>query len=176
MSREVTAAQRTDCPIDAAWLRGLSVPTAYTAIRDLLPANGSVMVTALDSDRDLRNAVRLKERLSDAAVVPTPLGSGLVFAATDVSQLVSHRGYFVGFDELWVFPNAPSVPLPTNVVLTSEEPVAIDDDLARWMCAGCLVGLGDGDGLNFVTTDPRIAARLRAEDRRGDAADAGVGA
>jgi hypothetical protein len=91
----------------------------------------------------------------------TSVDGGLVLTRAGVAELMRDPNYFTGFDELWLFPSAPGAPKPASLVLTSERPIEVSDELVRWMCAGCLVGLGDGDGLNFATCDPRIAARLR---------------
>jgi hypothetical protein len=161
MKPDMTERHDSGCRVDAAWLPGHSVAAAYDAISDLLPQDAHVLLTALDSDFELRNATRLHERLRSAGIESLPLGGGLVLTRAAVAELLNDTNYFTGFDELWVFPTFPATPKPSAVVLTSERQVEASEELVRWMGAGCLVGLGDGDGLNFATCEPRIAARLR---------------
>jgi len=63
-------------------------------------------------------------------------------------------GVFFHFDEVWLCdrPPAQAPPAPASIVC----PVRLDEEalpraVAEWMHAsGCLAGLGDGDGLNYV--------------------------
>ena len=78
-------------------------------------------------------------------------------------------GLFRGIDEIYLcaewndefeaFPGRITTDLSD---FSEATPLGLED----WMLdAGCLLALGDGDGLNFATLDPEIAERLRARFR-----------
>jgi hypothetical protein len=75
-------------------------------------------------------------------------------------------GLFNGFDEVYLcadwndeFENFPARITSDLADFSEATPLGLED----WMLeAGCLLAMGDGDGLNFATPDPELAARLRA--------------
>lgn len=78
-------------------------------------------------------------------------------------MLIEEHGFFNGFDEIWFMPDPPKMGKPETLRITSDLGFEADPPagLSAWMQeTECLLGLGDGDGLNFATFDPKIADRF----------------
>jgi hypothetical protein len=88
----------------------------------------------------------------------------LLLPPGELDQLAS-VGFFNGFDEVYLCTewNEEFEPFPARITsdlsdFSEATPLGLED----WMLeAGCLLAIGDGDGLNFATPDAAIAARLR---------------
>jgi hypothetical protein len=68
-----------------------------------------------------------------------------------------------GFDELWICSKLPVPRRPEEAYIVA--PRQLNEEIPtatiRWMeSSGCVLGLGDGYGLNFITTDMDLARRL----------------
>jgi hypothetical protein len=87
----------------------------------------------------------------------------LVISGASLVDLLGDDNLFTGFDEIWV-PSRVPVLRPANVAsivaprhLNGEVP----GDAARWMeDSGCRLGLGDGDGVNWVSADQDLSSSL----------------
>jgi len=139
------------------------------ALERLLPRDGMTWcyISCVDSTPDVYSSPMLHEFMDRAADAGDAerVGQGVaVRGALLRSMLAGH--FFNGFDEVWLCHDLPQTPKPEEVILTSERP-AYRQGLARvqpWLQANrCLVGLGDGDGLNFVTLEPSVASQLTHE-------------
>ena len=120
------------------------------------------LVTSLDSSppTSLPNVRRaLAEHVDEFQEV----GSGVLLSGEQLILLARKYLLFTHFDEMWLFREAPMVSKPQEVSIVapcdlSEE---VPPEVADWMWrSGCVVGLGDGDGLNYVAVDERIARLL----------------
>jgi hypothetical protein len=93
-----------------------------------------------------------------AIVTPPLVVSGeRLLAAAEENHL------FTGFDEIWVPERLPVSPPPEDVVLVAPNvfDVVLPDAVRNWLSqSGYRLGLGDGDGLNYVGTDPALARQL----------------
>lgn len=111
--------------------------------------------------------------LDELGVRHWPLGAGRAFEQSTLRVLID-RGYFAGFDEIWLFREAPGslTALPPRFTsdvgsLLPEPRIELEEivraaGLHQWMeVNGSVAGLGDGIGLNFATSDPTLSARLR---------------
>jgi len=88
------------------------------------------------------------------------LGDGAAIDGDTLLSLIDNHGFFNGFDEMWFFHEQPYESKPETIPLTSDVPLqqAPSDILVSWMRdSGCIAGLGDGIGLNYVTFSPRLA-------------------
>jgi hypothetical protein len=88
-------------------------------------------------------------------------GDDIAFEATFLLVLIEEHGFFNGFDEIWFMPDLPKIPKPETLRITSDLGFEADPPagLSAWVQeTKCLLGLGDGDGLNFATFDPEIAS------------------
>ena len=123
------------------------------------------MITCIDSCTE---PSRLKVAETILAALPGArlLDASLIVPGRLLGVVAQQFGLFSGFDELWCstgrvqsdFPRELTIVAPMNL---SSEP--LPTVLAEWMItANCQLGLGDGDGLNFVTTEPATVERLQA--------------
>jgi hypothetical protein len=121
------------------------------------------LITSLDSSppTSLTNVRRaLAEHVDEEF---REVGSGVLLSGQQSVLLARKYLLFTHFDEVWLFREAPREPKPEGVRIVapynlSEE---VPTEVAIWMRrSGCIVGLGDGDGLNYVTVDERVARQL----------------
>src|ERR687897_276196 len=120
------------------------------------------LITSLDSSppSSLTNVGRALAKHVDEF---RQVGSGVLLSGEQLILLARKYLLFTHFDEVWLFREAPMEPKPEEVSIValydlSEE---VPPEVADWMWrSGCVVGLGDGDGLNYVTVDERIARLL----------------
>ena len=121
-----------------------------------------VLITSLDSSppTSLTNVQRALVEYVDQF---REVGSGFLLSGQQTVLLARKYLLFTHFDEVWLFREAPMEPKPEEVSIValydlSEE---VPPEVADWMWrSGCVVGLGDGDGLNYVAVDERIARLL----------------
>ena len=121
------------------------------------------LITSLDSSppASLTNVRRaLAEHVNEFREV----GSGVLLSGQQTVLLARKYLLFTHFDEVWLFRDEPPEPKAEEVTIVlprynlSEE---VPTEVANWMRrSGCIVGLGDGDGLNYVTVDERVARQL----------------
>jgi hypothetical protein len=89
------------------------------------------------------------------------LGDGIIIPDNFILDIAKTFDLFHGFDEAWFFEAEPSSPKPKESWLVA--PLNLNcNELApmtsSWMqVTACKLGLGDGIGLNYVTTDEEIA-------------------
>jgi hypothetical protein len=120
------------------------------------------LVTSLDSSppTSLPNVRRaLAEHVDEFQEV----GSGVLLSGEQLILLARKYLLFTHFDEVWLFREAPMEPKPQEVSIVAPYDLSeeVPPEVADWMWrSGCVVGLGDGDGLNYVAVDERIARLL----------------
>jgi hypothetical protein len=149
--------------------RGIIVGTLATSIGDFVRGNPAflgrfpaVLITVLDSESSVQSTATASEimkthsecfDLQDGLVVPGPL----------LSKVADDFRLFTGFDELWCFRKTPS---PKPRLLSIVPPTVPSEGVLRtqfdeWMKrSDCVLGLGDGIGMNYVTTDSALASAL----------------
>jgi hypothetical protein len=128
-------------------------------------ASAVALLTVLDSTSAIADLPSL---------VPNLRSSGLAFAEVDRDVLVDiptllalihddDHEWFTGFDEVWICSSKPARGKPDNLRMTGDRPLETEPSgLASWMrTSTCVLGLGDGDGLNFATFDAALADLLR---------------
>ena len=124
------------------------------------------LITSLDSSppTSLANVLRaLAEHVGEFREV----GSGVLLSGRQTVLLARRYLLFTHFDEVWLFRDEPLEPKPEKVTIVlpsynlNEE---VPTEVADWMYhSGCIVGLGDdGEGLNYVAVDERVARQLSA--------------
>ena len=89
---------------------------------------------------------------------------GILISGKSLCKIVLNEDLFSGFDEVWFSEEKPIMPKPTDVTLTAEIPITDARNsevrlmIAEWITKSKYVlGLGDGNGLNYVTVDESIA-------------------
>jgi len=151
------------------------------SIEDLASSGWSVfdeypycLVTCIDSVRDLRPSLLCKD-ISGSVPWVSFNGKTLVVSEGGITDLArKHRlSLFPGFDEVWLFRNFPCVEKPANVKLTMPTPDFQADaptpELIEWFrTSECVLGLGDGIGMNYVTASEEIVSLILARQRSFD--------
>ena len=90
-------------------------------------------------------------------------GSGVLLSGQQTVSLAREYLLFTHFDEVWLFREAPMEPKPEGVSIVAPYNLSevVPSEVADWMWrSGCVVGLGDGEGLNYVTVDEGVARQL----------------
>ena len=150
-------------------VEGCSVRSVISGAAVVFEELPFVLVTSIDSAVDLRQVE--VSRLMSRGLVGVNVGfvgdearTGLLVAGAELLRWAEFDDLLVGFDEIWLFDAAPKTVPPLGCSLC--EPVRLDehepsDEIISWMHqSGCLVGLGDGYGTNFIASDAAIAAAL----------------
>jgi hypothetical protein len=109
------------------------------------------LITSLDSDLHPNKLLHSSPELRPLGKAARPLGSGVLVPTSFI--LDQGVPIFVGFDEVWFFPHPEIGPKPDMAWLVG--PSRIDqkklDMLGSWLVRNqCSLGLGDGEGLNFL--------------------------
>ncbi len=100
------------------------------------------------------------------------LGSSLLVGDSRIGDVAQRNNLFTHFDEIWLYKEHPVVDKPTGVSIVSPLELSTDApsiDLLEWFDAsGCVLGLGDGIGMNYVTTSKEIVQSLSMRQREFD--------
>jgi hypothetical protein len=100
------------------------------------------------------------------------LGSSLLVGDSKIICVEQRYKLFSHFDEIWLFEDHPDVDKPKEVSIVS--PLELNKtipskELLDWFSAsGCLLGLGDGMGMNYITTSEEIVQSLNAHQQTYD--------
>jgi hypothetical protein len=111
------------------------------------------LMTCLDSNPDLASLLDASPEFRSLMANARPLGRGLLLPTKELLEAESSDRVFFGFDEVWFFPSEKIEPKPEAVGLVG--PARVDqrtlNRLGAWMTgSSCSLGIGDGEGLNFI--------------------------
>lgn len=142
-------------------LPGERIASVLPRLRQFVAENWICVVRSIDSIRDPED---LAYCLTSHGL-PSNSDDGNVFVSGATLQKAVATGVLTGFDEVWVFLEAPPTECLDEVPSATSEttdfangvPKELRQAIAR---THCLLVLGDGSGLNFATTVERIARRL----------------
>lgn len=155
--------------VKARWFPGLDIPLVF---REVILAVGDasyVLITTIDSSPNVASLPSVLPPLRSSGAFHAVVNGDVVVDLDTAQELMYERGLFAGFDELWLCAQVPGSSKPEGLRTTSDKPLRgeLPVEAADWMSkSGCRVGLGDGDGLNLVTSDDRVsAAIMRLGDR-----------
>jgi hypothetical protein len=141
---------------------GASIRSVLEAFPDVVGAAPFALVSSLDSTDTTalttvaREILQLNEATTVSLVPLVFTGAGLIEWSSEVRP-------FHGFDELWLFADLPprSVAHAVSLLAPVEVDRGLSPETAAWMRrSACLLGLGDGYGLNFVAADKFLTTRL----------------
>jgi hypothetical protein len=126
------------------------------------------LITCVDSIRDLDKVSSVSQIVRNFSKCRLKDG-GLLIVGPGLDRIAKSYNLFNGFDEVWFFLSEPVESVPAGIWLTG--PLEIDKDvpdkLSEWMTSsGCVLGLGDGNGLNYATTNRSVAESLAAFEHR----------
>ncbi len=141
-----------------------TIPDVIDAV-DLLPEFQLAAVAVLDGNERPGEVPTIRRRLRAEGIRAMTHRGALLLTPGDLERLAA-VGMLGGQDEIYlveewndefeVFPGRISADL---VDFEETTPLGLEE----WMVdSGCLLALGDGQGLNFAARDPGLAARLKA--------------
>lgn len=118
-------------------------------------------VRSLDSDCAPSHILDVLRRLG----IEARLEADSVFLSGEHLHVAAQKGLFCGFDEVWLWREEPrNRHFTSDVVLTSDGinlndglPTNVENAMRQ---LGCVLALGDGCGLNYVTTDYALADEI----------------
>ncbi len=131
------------------------------------------LVTCVDSSPDVAFMARA-EGIIEKETSCSALGKGLLIRDARVLEVCRSYNLFNGFDEIWLYEDCPTIGKPQSFSIVS--PLDLNEDplpqgLLEWFTASaCILGLGDGFGMNYITTQKQIVGSLMAR-QRGDGAE-----
>jgi hypothetical protein len=121
-----------------------------------------VLITSLDSSPPT-SLTNVQRALAEYVDEFQEVGSGILLSGRQTLLLARRYHLFTHFDEVWLFREAPMEPKPERVSIVAPYDLSeeVPSEVADWMWrSGCVVGLGDGEGLNYVTVDEGLARQL----------------
>jgi len=118
-----------------------------------------ILVVTIDSSHVLTELPAIQKGIEKGFDI-TSFDSKIILTNETIRKMNKEFSLFNGFDEIYCFPERPKALSPRKAFLTG--PIKIEnkipDDLEQWMLNNnCLLGLGDGIGLNYITTEKAIA-------------------
>jgi hypothetical protein len=121
------------------------------------------LITCLDSNTEPASLLKKSPLLRSVAHLAKPVGAAIGLPAEALLAANTQASLFFGFDEVWFFPNDQIKPKPNAAWIVG--PRRIDRKTMRklgpWMTSNnCLLGLGDGDGLNLAIKAGGMAKHL----------------
>jgi len=120
------------------------------------------LITSLDSSPPT-SLTNVRRALNEHVDEFWEVGSGILLSGQQTISLAREYLLFTHFDEVWLFREPPMDPKPKGVSIVAPCDLSEDvpTEVADWIQrSGCVVGLGDGEGLNYVTVDEGIARWL----------------
>lgn len=144
------------------WLNGtisdflVEFPRGFEAVK-------YVLITCLDSDPAPALILKDNTELRVAIGGATAVQNGLLVPCKSLRKTSLRDQLFAGFDEIWFFPSDDVKPKPPTASIVG--PHRIDrptiEELGEWLVANdCLLGLGDGAGLNIIAKADGVAGRV----------------
>jgi hypothetical protein len=138
----------------------LDIPSALSTVPDEFGGE-LALVSMIDSTprvSELPSLVPLLQRIDTWYAI---VDFDIVVSTSTLVMLATELDFLSGFDEVWLCDEMPTTGKPEGLRLTSDIPVeqAFSEGIESWMTQlSCRAGLGDGDGLNFITRDPNLSA------------------
>ena len=121
------------------------------------------LVTCVDSSPDVGYMATAEGAIGREASCSV-YGKGLLVRDGRIVEIGERYNYFNPFDEMWLFEKPPKHDKPDTFSIVA--PLDLNKDplpqgLLEWFSAsGCVLGLGDGIGLNYVTTEKSVVDSL----------------
>jgi hypothetical protein len=148
--------------LKAGWLPEASVASLVLDHLREIASLPYILISSVDSHLNVKDMAWAREQLRidpGLAASITPF----VVSGTAFVRLVRGPLSLNGFDEIWIPTTLPigSPPNEASLVAPRRLNQFIPTAVADWMLdAGVRGGLGDGDGLNFVFSDAKLARDL----------------
>jgi hypothetical protein len=121
------------------------------------------LVTCVDSSPHV-GFIATAEGIIDRETSCSVYGEGLLVCDARIAEVAERYKLLVPFCEMWLFEKPPKIEKPGTFSIVA--PLNLNEDplpegLLEWFNAsGCVLGLGDGIGLNYVTREKSILNSL----------------
>lgn len=129
------------------------------------------LVTCIDSSEDVKSTTTAR-KIFEFEASCSFMGRSLLVGDGRIVDVAKRYNLFSHFDEIWLYREHPVVDKPTGVSIVSPLELSTDApsrDLLEWFdTSGCVLGLGDGIGMNYVTTSKEIVQSLSMRQREFD--------
>jgi len=174
---ETDGERRITVPTAAHYLGGWidsSVHLFLSHSREHISRFRYALITCLDSHTDIGDIIDKSRHLKTLAGVAEIVNKSLRVTTAQLLEANHKERIFFGFDEVW-FSHTKSFTLkPRSAWLTgpNETHHHLPGELIRWMNdSQCMLGIGDGTGLNYVVKISGVAERciLGEHNRRMEA-------
>ncbi len=149
-------------PYKSAWV-DITVHDFLSEIDAPPTSMAYALVTCLDSSVDVAALVRHSDRNSPLACHGKTIGKGVLLRTSRLLSIERKTRLFFGFDEVWFFPQPVLRPKPDKLFIVGPHrlPPQLPKPLLNWMQKnGCSLGVGDGEGMNFIAKLQGIPAYL----------------
>ena len=129
-------------------------------------------ISCIDSNHTPAKLPSVHKLISECGINETHvLGDNMVISYADMLLIPSSSSIFCGFDEVWLSTAMPQIIIPNDIsiegVPITEWPDTHRDhiiiEIPKWMRTNCcILVLGDGCGLNYVTNSDTVAAKMES--------------
>ena len=139
-----------------------SIANLVTDIPDLITRFPFVLITCIDSSRELRK-LKTTKKIVEKYPGCQFVNNNLLMSGTLFTEISHSQHLLNGFDEIWLSFVLPVEAVPGEFWMVSPRNIVNDipPGLAEWMKrTGCIIGMGDGTGLNYVTEEVAISELL----------------
>ena len=147
--------------VHGGWINS-SIEALVEDCPELMAEFPLALITSIDST-PAGSLPGIQKALEKSGVTAEDFGAGILLPGKVVTELVYEHKLFNGFDEVWFHRQRPTEPKPESVTIVGPEEIsdAVAPEVIQWMeTSNCLLGLGDGAGLNYVTFDRKLANLL----------------
>jgi hypothetical protein len=139
-----------------------SIREVIEELPEIVRRFGYVLITSIDSQNDLRSLVNYHSNIFKD-IHHEYLKEGVVLEGESILKLSESKIFFTGFDEIWCFYSKPQMYPNQCLVGPSNITECVSVEHETWMnAAGCILGMGDGTGLNYITTEESISHKLNS--------------
>ncbi len=158
------------------WVEGFSIRGVCIYMPALIARFPFALITSIDSNRHEKARAIMEKVLEKrkGQHQHMAVNNGMLVSGADILALsTADRTVFTGFDEVWLSYEKPFDSLSLSVFITSEYAFTdestisglTDEDWSsaavEWMTeSNFVLGLGDGIGLNYVTSSESVAQAL----------------
>ncbi len=159
------------------------IPDILDILQDDLPRNSYMMITELDSTRELADGFVYKKLAKNAGLQVANISRAIYLPVQNILDLLdSFDNLFNGFDEVWFFsslnlfvpPDPITIVAPSRLWTPDIDEIETNElwrkeahcyrdvsPIIAWMRKSrCYLGLGDGEGLNYITDRKDLAQKI----------------
>jgi hypothetical protein len=145
------------------FIEDANITTVMDYLLSKIDISKPVLIKTLDSINNIKSCSNLIQVIHQYDIPIKYVNQSLLVDGKSLIKITNHYDLFTGFDELWFLNSAGEIDLFNGVSIVTP-PSFLDvlpTDLIIWMKkADCYLGLGDGCGLNYITTEKTVASLI----------------